>query len=249
VNPYVPARDGPCDSTPDLTRYRLHGSPDSANLVVRMVLEELGQAYDYVPVDRLTSQQKSAGYRSLNPQGLIPVLEVPGQDAPLFETGAILVFLADQHRQLAPEAGSASRGRYLKWLFFLSNTLHSDLRISFKLKRYLPDETRHKLFAETLIDRIAAGFELLEAELAATGGPYLLGPEPTSGDVYLAACTRWAQIYGNKGKWDLSGTPHLRELCAKLEERPALRRACEKEQIEGLPFTNPRPVTLPGVTE
>ena len=39
--------------------YRLHGTPDNANLVVRMVLEELGEAYEFVPVDRMTSEQKS----------------------------------------------------------------------------------------------------------------------------------------------------------------------------------------------
>lgn len=248
VNQCPPARDGQFDSVAALTRYRLHGSPDSANLVVRMVLEELGVAYDYVPVDRLSSQQKSAEYRRLNPQGLIPVLEAPGQDAPLFETGAILLYLADRHGKLAPAEASPARGRYLKWLFFLSNTLHSDLRISFKIERYLTDATRHALFADTLLDRIASGFSHLEAELEATGSPWLLGADLTVADIYLAACARWTQIYGNKGKWDLSGTPRLCALCERLEERPAIRRACDKELIEGLAFTAPKPVSLPGVT-
>lgn len=248
MNQCPPAGDGQFDSGAALARYRLHGSPDSANLVVRMVLEELGEPYEYVPVDRLSSQQKSEAYRRLNPQGLIPVLEVPGQDAPLFETGAILVYLADRHGALAPKATSPARGRYLKWLFFLSNTLHADLRISFKVKRYLPDETRHGLFADTLLDRIAAGFRHLETELETTGGPWLLGPDLTVADMYLAACARWTQIYGNRGKWDLSGTPRLRALCALLEDRPAIRRACDKELIEGLPFTEPEAVNLPGVT-
>lgn len=231
-----------------LRRYRLHGSPDSANLVVRMVLEELQEAYDYVPVDRLSSQQKSPTYRKLNPQGLIPVLEVPGQDAPLFETGAILLFLSDRHGQLAPSEGAPERGRFLKWLFYLSNTLHSDLRISFKVHRYLPDQSRHQLFSDTLIERIGAGFQFLEAELETVGGPFVLGATMTCVDIYLAACVRWAQIYGNSGKWDLSATPRLRKLMETLEDRPALRRACQKEGIEGLPFTKPVPASLPGVT-
>jgi len=248
VNQCPLAGDGQFDNGAALTRYRLHGSPDSANLVVRMVLEELGAAYDYVPVDRASSQQKSAAYRRLNPQGLIPVLEVPGQDTPLFETAAILLYLADSHGTLAPTETSPARGRYLKWLFFLSNTLHSDLRISFKVERYLPDKSRHKLFADTLLDRIASGFRHLEAEIEATGGPWLLGAELSVVDIYVAACARWTQIYGNKGKWDLAGTPHLRSLCALLEDRLAIRRACNKELIEGLPFTEPKPPCLPGVT-
>ncbi|MET1414260.1 glutathione S-transferase N-terminal domain-containing protein [Roseibium sp. HPY-6] len=84
------------------SRYRLHGAPDNANLVVRMLLEELGVIYDFVPVDRKTSAQKTQAYRRLNPQGLIPVLECPGQDAPVFEVGAILLLLADRHQSFAP---------------------------------------------------------------------------------------------------------------------------------------------------
>ncbi|WP_269583321.1 glutathione S-transferase family protein [Roseibium sp. Sym1] len=249
MNQCLPSGHDQGASGTTLTRYRLHGSPDSANLVVRMVLEELGAAYDYVPVDRAAAQQKSRAYLDLNPQGLIPVLEVPGQDAPLFETGAILLFLCDRYGALAPEATSPARGRYLKWLFFLSNTLHSDLRISFKVERYLPDETRQQLFADTLLGRIAAAFRHLEAELDASGGPFLLGRELTCVDIYLAACARWTQIYGNKGRWDLAATPLLRGVCERLEERAALRRACEREGIEGLPFTEPKPVSLAGVTD
>jgi len=248
VNQSPPVHDIRLEDGAAGLNYRLHGSPDSANLVVRMVLEELGQPYEYVPVDRLTSQQKSAAYRKLNPQGLIPVLEVAGQDAPLFETGAILLFLSDRHGAMAPDATSAARGRFLKWLFYLSNTLHSDLRISFKVKRYLPDESRHQLFSDTLIARIGAGFHFLEAELTSLGGPFLLGEEISCADIYLAACVRWAQVYGNSGKWDLSGTPRLHRLMEILEKRPALRLACEKEGIHGLPFTRPMPATLPGVT-
>mgnify|MGYP000445225555 CR=1 FL=1 len=242
------ARETPGAANAAPLHYRLHGSPDSANYVVRMVLEELGQPYDYVPVDRLVSEQKSARYRRLNPQGLIPVLEVPGQDAPMFETGAILLFLADRHGALAPEPSSPARGRFLKWLFFISNTLHSDLRISFRVKRYLADESRHALFSQTLTERIAASLAHLDAEIAATGGPYLLGKSLTCADFYLAACARWAQVYPGTGRWTLEKTPHLRALLRHLETRPSVETASRKEQIEGEPFTDPRAASLPGAT-
>jgi glutathione S-transferase len=232
----------------ELDRYRLYGSPDSANLVVRMVLEELGEDYDYVPVDRLTSQQKSASYRQLNPQGLIPVLEAPGQEVPLFETAAIILFLGDRHRALAPSQDAPDRGRFLRWLFFISNTLHSDLRIFFKPKRYLPCEEQQGLFGETMISRISTGFGYLDHELEVTGRPFLLGEQMTCLDLYLAACARWAQIYGSRGSWDLSETPYLSQMLGVLEDRPAVRKACEMEQIVGSPFLKPAPVALPGVT-
>lgn len=229
-------------------RYRLHGSPDSANFVVRMVLEELRAEYDYVPVDRRASEQKSETYRRLNPQGLIPVLEVPGQDAPLFETGAIILFLTDRRRALAPAEDAPQRGRFLKWLLFLSNTLHSDLRIAFKPERYLPGGATNAAFRETLVQRFAQGFSYLDQEIADQGGIYILGDRFSCLDIYLAACARWAQVYGLSGRWDLTGTPHLRRMLEALETRTAIRKACDLELIEGAPFTDPRPVTLPGIT-
>jgi glutathione S-transferase len=229
-------------------QYRLHGSPDSANFVVRMVLEELGRDYEYVPVDRLVSEQKSGAYRKLNPQGLIPVLEVAGQDAPMFETGAIIQFLADRYGVFAPEPLSPERGRFLKWLFFISNTLHGDLRISFKPHRYVADRSKCNLLADALTGRIASAFQQLEQEITATGGPYLLGIEVSCLDHYLAACARWAQIYGRFGSWPVDTSPRIKHLLAELEKRPAVRQACKLEMIEGSPFVSPSPVTLPGIT-
>lgn len=233
---------------PVVGTYRLHGSPDSANLVVRLVLEEIETPYQYVPVDRLRSEQNSAAYLKLNPQGLIPVLEVPGQDAPLFETGAILLHLVDAHGHLGPAVDSSERGRFLKWLFFISNTLHSELRISFKPYKYVAEGKAADDLSDGLIGQIARSFELLDREISASGGPYLMGQDLTCLDLYAACCARWAQIYRNEGKWAPLGTPNLRRMIEKLEERPAVNRACSLEGIRGLPFSEPKPVTLPGTT-
>ena len=80
--------------------YRLHYAPDNASLVIRLALEDMGLPYETVLVDRTTREQDSAAYRALNPAGLIPVLETP--QGPVFETAAILLWLADTHGQLAP---------------------------------------------------------------------------------------------------------------------------------------------------
>ena len=54
---------------------RLHWSPDSANLVVRIALEEYGLLYEGIRLDRSKSAHKAPAYLAMNPQGLIPVLE------------------------------------------------------------------------------------------------------------------------------------------------------------------------------
>ena len=97
--------------------YRLHYAPDNASLIIRLALEELELPYETVLVDRARTAQQSAEYLALNPNGLIPVLETP--HGALFETGAILLWLADTEGKLAPPPESAARGNFLKWLFFV----------------------------------------------------------------------------------------------------------------------------------
>ena len=118
---------------------RLHWSPDSANIVIRIALEELGLDFEAVRVNRAAGEHKQPDYLRLNPQGLLPVLE--DGDLVLFETGAILLHLADRTGRLGPDGPDArdpqARAAFLKWLFYLSNTVHADLRAAFYSPRYV----------------------------------------------------------------------------------------------------------------
>ena len=110
--------------------YVLHYYPDTASLAVRMVLAELGVQHRCELIDREAGVLSSPAYRKMQPLGLIPAMETP--DGTMFETAAILLYLADRHPGLAPAVGSPDRGDFLKWLFFLSNTAHADLRTIFE---------------------------------------------------------------------------------------------------------------------
>lgn len=221
--------------------YTLHYSPDSANIVVRTVLEELQLPYVDELVDRGLGEQRSAAFLALNPQGLLPVLLTPEQDAPMFETAAILLYLADRHGALMP-ADARQRGRGLKWLFFLSNTLHADLRIMFYTQRYVADAAAVPAVRQGVLQRLAKHFALLDAEIARNGGPWLLGDAPSVCDIYLAYCARWAQLYpaGHAlGPALFAALPYLQAMLLALEQRPAVQRACAREEIADRPFTRP----------
>ena len=222
--------------------YTLFYSPDSANIVVRMALEESGAAYEAQEVDRRQNAQRSAAFLKFNPQGLLPVLVDPAQDEPLFETAAILLHLADQHSALQPQDGRA-RGRFLKWLFYLSNTLHADLRIAFYTQRYAVDDASMAALRVQLRGRIAAHLALLDAEIARHQGPWLLGAELSVCDLYLAACVRWAQLYPRDEALPttaLQALPRLLALLQQLDARPAVRRAFAAEGIAGPLFLAPQ---------
>ncbi|HUF87938.1 MAG TPA: glutathione S-transferase family protein [Thermohalobaculum sp.] len=225
---------------------RLHWSPDSANLVVRIALEELGLPFEAVRVDRARGAHKAPAYLALNPQGLIPVLE--DGELVLFETGAILMHLADRTGRLGPGGPAAgapvARAAFLKWLFYLSNTLHADLRAAFYSPRYVAGEAAVPALRAGLARRIAGHCGLLEGQLSAAG--WLAGEGPTLVDIYLAVCLRWARLYPTGAPvLGTFGFARLSALLAALEARPALARACAAEHIPGRPLTAPEPPALP----
>jgi glutathione S-transferase len=220
--------------------YRLHYAPDNASLVIRLALEELAQPYDCVLVDRRARAQDSAAYRALNPAGLIPVLETP--DGVLFETAAILLWLADRHAALAPAANSAARAGFLKWLFFASNTLHADLRMLFYPGKYIGADAAHQTQLQSML-RQRLHQHLTSLDRAATDRPAWLGaPQPSVLDLYLACQLRWMALYpadSTRSWFDLTAYPALHRLCAGLEQRPATRRAQQAEGLGATPFTSP----------
>ena len=220
---------------------RLYWSPDSANLVVRMALHDLDLPYEAVLVDRPAGAHHRQDYLDLNPQGLLPVLVVAEQDAPLFETAAILLYLADREGRLAP-AEPAARGRFLKWLFFLSNTLHADLRILFYAEGYTVEPAGVAALRAGVRRRIDGHLVLLDRAIAASGGPWLLGPTYSVLDLYLAACVRWAQLYPPGEALPVGSIRPLAALAGLLETlaaRPAILAACAEEGITGALFLGP----------
>lgn len=224
---------------------RLHWSPDSANLPIRIALEMFELPFQAVRVNRAAGEHQADQYRRLNPQGLLPVLE--DNDVVLFETGAILWHLVEKTGRLGPDGPDAAdpqhRAQALRWLFYLSNTLHADLRAAFYTDRYVANPADIPRLRAGLARRISDHCALLERQLS--GG--LLGPTLTVIDVYLGACLRWAQIYPAGGRMvsDLSRWPRLSALLAHIEDHPAAQTAFRAEAIDAKAFTAPRPPDLP----
>ncbi len=219
--------------------YRLHYAPDNASLIIRLVLEELCQPYETVLVDRATQQQRSPAYLALNPNGLIPVLETP--DGVMFETGAILLWLADRHGAMAPLPDSPHRATFLKWLFFVSNTMHADLRILFYPQNYIARNHQDVLRAG-MTQRLQHHLGILDA---AAGRPSWHGGVIAP---YIACLLRWMALYPqayDRSWFDLATYPNLYALCARQETRPATRAAQKAEGLGPNPFTAPDYPTPP----
>jgi glutathione S-transferase len=217
--------------------YTLHFAPDNASLIIRLVLDGAGIPYRTALVDRATRQQDSPAYRALNPVGLIPTLETP--HGPISETGAILLWLNDTYG-LGPKPDSADRPTFLKWLFFLSNTAHADLRQLFYPHQYCPVDA-HPAHAEITARRMVRNFALIDA--AAAAHPALFAPARPLG-AYTVALARWSVLYPQGGaRWfDLGAYPAIAALALAQEARVETPIIARSEGLGRHPFTAP---TLP----
>ena len=102
-------------------RLQLYSLPTPNGVKVSIMLEETGLPYEPHLVDFDKTEQATAHFRSVNPYGKIPAILDPdgpeGKPLALFESGAILIYLADKSGQFLPKA-SAARYETLQWLMF-----------------------------------------------------------------------------------------------------------------------------------
>ena len=102
-------------------RLQLYSLPTPNGVKVSIMLEETGLPYEPHLVDFGKNDQQTPEFRSLNPNGKIPAIIDPngpgGRPLGLFESGAILVYLADKTGKLVP-ADAARRYETLQWVFF-----------------------------------------------------------------------------------------------------------------------------------
>ncbi len=219
--------------------YVLHYAPDNASLIIRMALDHRGLDYRTALVDRAAGAQSAPAYRALNPNGLIPVLETP--QGPIFETGAILLWLADTHGGLGPAPGDPDRGDFLKWLFYIANTPHPALRMMVYPEKYIAAD--HAANLQTgLSARLHENFAMLDA-VARTRPDWCGAKAPTVIDFYICALLRWSALYPGRQvcDWfDLSDYPALFALCAHVESLPCTQRAQQAEGLGPTPFTAPQ---------
>ncbi len=218
----------------------LHYAPDNASLIIRIILEELQLPYTAVLVDRSKDEQNSQSYLALNPAGLIPVCIIDGEA--ITETAAIAMTIGERSASslvLSPD--HPQRAQFLRWLFFVANTIHSDLRQVFYANKYVGDNAAAQVeFRQCARERLAGNLTILETQYKTAATGYLFGDDPCVIDIYLALCLRWLQLYpsAERGTFTLTAYPSISKMFAVLQRRPAVIKACASEGITGHVFTN-----------
>jgi glutathione S-transferase len=210
---------------------QLHYYPSTAAMAPHILLQEIGEPFELVLVDRTVHEHKTPAYLRLNPNGLIPVLSDGG--LVLYETAAIGLYLCDKYPQagLAPALGTPARAHFYKWMVWLTNTLQATLIPYFYPERWV-NEGNVDGAAEVKAQaqrHVGVLLEQLDAELARHGGPWLLGETYSAVDAYVLMLCRWTRDFSGAPARSL---PHLGPYLQRMLARPAVQRVFETEQLE-----------------
>ena len=209
---------------------QLHYYPGVASMTPHILLQEMGASFELVRVDRLANAHKSPAYLKLNPNGLIPVLT--DGELVLYETAAILLYLCDKYpdARLAPTVGTTERAHFYKWLAWLTNTLQTTLIVYFFPERWV-NEGNAAAAAEVKAQaqhKVGAMLDLLDAEMAHHGGPWLLGEHYSALDPFAMMLCRWTRGFTSA---PARSRPHLGPYLQRVLERPGVQRALAAEQL------------------
>ena len=197
-----------------MIKFYYHPSPNPAK--VALMLEETGLPYEVVPVDTRKGEQFEAAFLAINPNGKTPALT--DGDAKLFDSNAILLYLAETTGKFLPGTASAERAQFLSWLMFVATGIGPYSGQAVHFKHFAPEPkdyavNRYSFEAER-------HWGILDAQLGK--GRYMLGDTYTIVDM---AVWGWARavpfVLGTEA---FAGLPNVKRLFDEISARPAAER-------------------------
>jgi GST-like protein len=181
---------------------------------VAIMLEECGLPYKIVPVDILNGEQLKPDFLAISPNNRVPAIVDQATGQSVFESGAILLYLAEKTGQFLPPSG-APRIAALEWLFWQVGGLGPMAGQAHVFLRYHPENT---FAAERYTQECARLYGVLERRL---DGRDWLADEYSIADM---ACWGWVWFHAMHGQ-ALATYPSVQRWFFAMAKRPAVQRA------------------------
>jgi GST-like protein len=218
------------------------GSPNVVKVYI--ALEELGLDYKVAPVDVFTGKQFDAEFIKLNPNAKVPVIvdsEGPGGKAyTCFESGAILLYLAEKTGKLLP-TDAAAKFDAIQWLMTQMSTVGPMFGQFVHFMRFAPagnDYSKSRYLTQA--QRVT---EVIDQRLA--HAPYLAGSEYSVADI---ATFPWLRnIPALMGADVMAKFPNVVRWVKAIDERPAVKKALaevDAVRAKTTPFDKAEAATL-----
>lgn len=183
---------------------------------VSIALEEMGLPYTLRPLALSKLEQKEEWYLKINPNGRIPaIIDHDNGDFAVFESGAILIYLAEKSGKLLPTEPKA-RSRVLQWLMFQMGGVGPMMGQANVFFRYAPEKIPYAI--ERYQREVRRLFEVMERQLA--NNEYIAGPEYSIADIALWS---WIAGYGWSGV-SVDGLTQMKRWMDLIGARPAAQR-------------------------
>ncbi|HEY6514326.1 MAG TPA: glutathione binding-like protein [Burkholderiaceae bacterium] len=202
---------------------------------VHVMLEECALPYKVVAVDIGAGDQFEPEFLAISPNNKIPAIVDPdgpdGKPISLFESGAILLYLAGKTGRFLP---ADTRGRYnvLQWLMFQMGGVGPMLGQAHHFRIYAPEKIAYAI--ERYTREAGRLYRVMNDQLAKSR--YIAGPDYTIADI---AIFPWLRSWKNQGiEW--SEFPHLKGWFDEIAARPAVMRGVEVLADRRRPITDDR---------
>ena len=196
---------------------RLHYSLAPNPMKVALFLEEAGLPYEAVPVDTRRGDQFAPAFAALNPNSKVPVIEDDG--TVVFDSNAILLFLAEKHGRVLPPPGEQARADLLSWLMFVASGVGPYTGQHVHFSRFAPEPKDYAVRRYSFEAR--RHFAILDERLRTR--EHMLGAEYTILDMAGWGWARMVPFALGEDAW--KGLPNLRRLLDTINARPAAARA------------------------
>jgi GST-like protein len=185
---------------------------------VSIALEELDLPYSVHPIELGKHEQKTPQYLALNPNGRIPtIVDRDAGDFVVFESGAILIYLAEKTGKLLP-ADAKGRSRVIQWVMFQMGNIGPMMGQANVFFRYFPEKV------QSVIDRYQKeSRRLLEVLDTQLGREAWLAGDYSIADI---ATWPWARVHEWAGV-PVDGLPNLARWMAAMAARPACVRGIQ----------------------
>ena len=210
----------------DPNALQVYSWPTPNGQKVHIMVEEVGVRYVMHPIDIGRGDQFHDGFLKISPNNKIPAIVDPdgpdGEPMSLFESGAILLYLAEKHGKLLPQ-DPVKRYKALEWLFFQVGNFGPMLGQAHHFRKYAPQEDKSKIEygIERYTNEAQRLYKVVDKHLA--GNEFLAGDEYSIADI---ATYTWSLNYESEGV-DIGPLKNLRRWQETIGKRPAVQRGME----------------------